>query len=315
MSAAAPAVQFTEKTPCPLCLTNGPSRKAFVSKARGACSFSDKVFDVIKCTACDLGITQPAVTTESISLLYEPRTSNDFPPHEKGIWKFVKPSYVRLTIRNILRPKFIQSHKLRKILDYGCGIGDFSIGLSREVRSAAVVATDFPADPPENLRHHPAVRYLQNDDLIRENGTFDLIFCRHVLEHTNNPLAFLSGIRNLLNENGIAFFEVPNLNTPWKFLFRQYWMVFYAPYHFFHYTPRSLKTLLLKAGFEVECVRGGDLPVFDRSLQALFNSEWYFPFFLAGLLLYPLQILAGVLTGRRTVVYAYARKKAGVHEV
>ena len=54
--------------------------------------------------------------------------------------------------------------------------------------------------------------------------------------------------------------EVPNFASPLARLFRKYWFPLDIPRHFFQFTPATLKTMLVKAGFERVRVTGVPSP-------------------------------------------------------
>src|ERR1022692_4211844 len=54
------------------------------------------------------------------------------------------------------------------------------------------------------------------------HAPFDLILCRHVLEHTYDPLKFLQDVGDLMNPGGVLMIEVPNLHAPLRRVFGKY---------------------------------------------------------------------------------------------
>ena len=77
----------------------------------------------------------------------------------------------------------------------------------------------------------------------------DFICCRHVFEHLEQPLDFLTNLRSMLRQSrGIKlYFEVPNgVNV---LAGNARWDVIYE--HVSYFTEASLRNLLKRAGFEV----------------------------------------------------------------
>lgn len=81
---------------------------------------------------------------------------------------------------------------------------------------------------------------------------FDIITMWHVLEHFYNPLQVLKQAGNMLNDNGVMFIEVPNLDSI-KFRLandRNRWSGGNHPrYHLSFFTMNSLARILLQSGF------------------------------------------------------------------
>ncbi|MBW2991931.1 methyltransferase domain-containing protein, partial [Candidatus Woesearchaeota archaeon] len=76
----------------------------------------------------------------------------------------------------------------------------------------------------------------------------DLISCKYVLEHVDNPFDFIANIRNISkNKNPVFFFEVPNAERMLKHL--SIWEIIYE--HYTYFTKTSLDYLFASAGFKV----------------------------------------------------------------
>ena len=74
-----------------------------------------------------------------------------------------------------------------------------------------------------------------------------IIICRHVIEHIMDPFDFLLPIGQSLNENGLLFLEMPNVN--WILENNIIYDFFYE--HCSYYNPYSISKLLNRAGFEI----------------------------------------------------------------
>jgi len=82
--------------------------------------------------------------------------------------------------------------------------------------------------------------------LNNHQNQFDIITCLDVLEHIpkEHLINFLKVIRNSLNKNGIAIFQVPNLQSPFGYLHH-----FNDITHVCGFVEHSLNQVLLSAGF------------------------------------------------------------------
>jgi SAM-dependent methyltransferase len=81
----------------------------------------------------------------------------------------------------------------------------------------------------------------------------DVVVCRHVIEHVQDPVALLRAVRQALLNSAHArvFFETPDLT--WILRNQVIWDLFYE--HCSLFTPDSLTTAFGRAGFAVESVR------------------------------------------------------------
>ena len=106
----------------------------------------------------------------------------------------------------------------KRALDMGCGAGLLAEPLAR--LGASVTGVDAA---PENIaaaRAHAAAMGLSIDYRVGDTGavageTFDLITSLEVIEHVDNPAAFVAGLAGALAEGGLLILSTPN-RTPWS---------------------------------------------------------------------------------------------------
>ena len=75
---------------------------------------------------------------------------------------------------------------------------------------------------------------------------FDFIFCRHTLEHFQNPVRAVSNVYSILSNDGIAFFEVPSF-----FWTEVNGVNTYHPEHLLYFTKNTISRLFTDAGFKI----------------------------------------------------------------
>jgi SAM-dependent methyltransferase len=79
---------------------------------------------------------------------------------------------------------------------------------------------------------------------------FRLIVLFQVLEHLPDPVAVIGHCRRLLSPGGWLILAVPNRES-WQARFcRAEWLHLDVPRHLFHFSPRVLKEMLRRHGFE-----------------------------------------------------------------
>ena len=99
-----------------------------------------------------------------------------------------------------------------RVLDVGCGQG---VALKRfKAANVEVVGiTINDADIAACRAQGYDVREMDQSFLDFEDGTFDLIWCRHTLEHSIFPYFTLSEFRRVLKPMGWLYVEVPAPDT------------------------------------------------------------------------------------------------------
>jgi SAM-dependent methyltransferase len=140
-------------------------------------------------------------------------------------------------------------------LDVGCGPGLFVETLKREGHDAWGI--DFSATMVEraNKRGLDQVQRLTLDEFAARypGKKFDVITCFHVLEHVDDPKAFVSGLRAMLKEGGTLFIAVPHQNRFMHRLIKKK-MGDDFPMHVTFWTPEALSRLMQAGRFDVKRV-------------------------------------------------------------
>jgi hypothetical protein len=78
-------------------------------------------------------------------------------------------------------------------------------------------------------------------------GTFDIVSCRYIVEHSSDPIAALSALKRLLSPNGLLLLEIPDSS---KFLAARDYCFLWEE-HSCYFVETTLKRLAELAGFRV----------------------------------------------------------------
>ena len=112
------------------------------------------------------------------------------------------------------------------VLDAGCGAGRFLDAASRSEGQIVGVDISSAIDAAKaNLEGRDNLHFVQAsiNDLPFGPGTFDLVYCIGVIQHTPDPAASLVSIANMVKSQGeIAVTIYPR--KPWTKLFSKYWL-------------------------------------------------------------------------------------------
>jgi ubiquinone/menaquinone biosynthesis C-methylase UbiE len=152
----------------------------------------------------------------------------------------------RAPVSQALADDYIPSIAGGSVLDLGCGAGD-SVVQFRDVNpSVRWVGVDVEASPEVALRRRTDAEFVTFDGvhLPFEDGSFDAVYCKQVLEHVRSPAPLLGEVARVLRPGGLLAGSTSQLE----------------PFHSFstwNYTPYGLKLLLEGAGLALEEVRPG----------------------------------------------------------
>ncbi len=129
-----------------------------------------------------------------------------------------------------------------KMLDVGAGTGFsfFSLPENVKVEPYAIEASEKCIP----FLKQKGITIVGTDFSCDFFGSYDLIVARHALEHTLNPIGFLTKIRNSLNEEGYLYLVVPNAM---KFNEKKA-NGFFRHIHTYYFNIKTLLQICQKAG-------------------------------------------------------------------
>ena len=260
-------------------------------------------YSIIPCSYCGLGHSQPRPTEESIGQLYESKNQDqsmlsrrDFDPDKSRIFSALK--YI-VTKRQI--SKFFKNLNVLRVVDFGTGNGRYANQINT-LLGVNVCAVDYQNLRPAKLRD--AVEYLTSNQFFAQNETYDVIFLRHVLEHSHDPIRLLQLLALKLGNNGRIILEVPNFDSTFRRIFKKSWVGNYLPRHLHHFTTRSLELALREAGLSGS-IEMAEMPLMGNQIARLFRAKNYsLPFKIMGVIFHPLQILVEKTNRSSTVIRA-----------
>ncbi|MEZ5669623.1 MAG: class I SAM-dependent methyltransferase [Alphaproteobacteria bacterium] len=135
----------------------------------------------------------------------------------------------------------------RRILDVGSNRGAFlaaardawpQAGLTAVEPDERVVA-DYAGMDGLTLHQRPV------EEVPLPAAGFDLIHCSHTLEHLADPFAVLAALARALAPGGVAYLEVPNLDTIDRADLVEEWFI---DKHLYHFSPATFAAGIARAG-------------------------------------------------------------------
>ncbi len=155
-----------------------------------------------------------------------------------------------------LAERLVEQHDLhgKKIVEIGCGKGDFLVSLCQLGDNTGVGFDNSYVERPEHVALGSQVTFVQDfysEKYSKYQG--DLVCCRQVLEHIQQPADMLEPVRKTIgdSEETAVFFEVPN--ALYTFDNMMIWDIIYE--HCTYFTPVSLVYAFAAAGYRTEAVR------------------------------------------------------------
>lgn len=154
--------------------------------------------------------------------------------------------------------------KGKKILDYGCGVGDYLEFMQKNGYDV------LGMEPNEAARKIAQTKIGQSKVISTElkniNEKFDVITLWHVLEHIPNLNEIIGELKNHLRDNGVLIIAVPNHQSYDAKYYGKYWAAYDVPRHLWHFSDKSMSNLLSHFGMKIEKISPMKLDAFYVSL-------------------------------------------------
>lgn len=228
-------------------------------------------FPVAGCIACQARFTQNVPDPADIGRYYQ---SERYISHTETREGLVNRLYH--TVRNhTLKAKRKAMRKALRgkagaILDYGCGTGAFLGEMKNDGWTITGIEPD--ADARSIARERYGVQAMPPDQLASlPSASMDIITLWHVLEHVYDLHETLAELHRILRPGGHLFIAVPNYTSADAVHYGVHWAAWDVPRHLYHFAPKTMKTLLGLAGFNLQGLR----PMWFDSFYVSMLSEQY----------------------------------------
>jgi len=240
-------------TTCPLC--HQPVSRDFPIYYE----FNSRKYQAKECSACSFVFLDPRLTAGELQLLYSDEyflhDGADFGAHSATDYETaaIKGSIKFPEILGWIR-RFKPSGEFFEI---GSGMGYF-LDFARK-QGYSVNGIEYAELGVRTAREKFGldVRRGSFEELAPEPGKYDVIFMGDVLEHLIQPLEMLAKAHSMLKPSGVVALEVPSMfnsltgrvATIGMRLLRTKKKMPLPPYHVNEFTPKTLRTIIERAGF------------------------------------------------------------------
>jgi len=144
-----------------------------------------------------------------------------------------------------------------RVLDVGCSFGHMLMEMERRGWQTAGVEPSKVAADYAQERIEGAVANCTFENAQFDQASFDALISLYVLEHVNDPRAFLAKCFDLLRPGGQAVIRVPRTEPLFPLQRALGRSLMYAPMHLNDFSPRTMERLGRDLGFRAVEVRVG----------------------------------------------------------
>jgi 2-polyprenyl-3-methyl-5-hydroxy-6-metoxy-1,4-benzoquinol methylase len=139
----------------------------------------------------------------------------------------------------------------KKLLDVGCGTGDFLQVAKQNNWIVSGIEPNENARALANKKTNNSV--FEIEQLLKfDSESFDVITLWHVLEHLPKLNEHISILKRLLKPNGRLVIAVPNYKSFDAMYYKNFWAAYDVPRHLWHFSQTSISKLFSKVDMIVE---------------------------------------------------------------
>lgn len=141
-----------------------------------------------------------------------------------------------------------------KILDVGCGLGNF-LALMKHFGMECYGVEPGKFNEEFAKENNLKIKNCTFSEAYYPDNYFDVITLNHVLEHTRCPTETLNKLNHILKPRGTLIITIPQSDSLAYKMFGRFWVQLDIPRHLFIFQVKTIKAYARKTGFKIEKIR------------------------------------------------------------
>ena len=210
---------------------------------------SKEDFHICECLNCGLSYTMPRPDKEKIGEYYK---SEEYYSHQENKKGFIPRLYESVKKVN-LKHKYklaTQGMSVGKMLDIGCGVGDFLH--TAEEQGWACTGVE-PSEDAKSIAKTRIKADIINSEALENipDESFDVITMWHVLEHVDDLKWQIEQLYRLTKTGGRIVIAVPNYKSYDGQYYKELWAAYDVPRHLNHFNRNTLTKMFKSQGLNL----------------------------------------------------------------
>lgn len=206
-------------------------------------------FHICECLNCGLLYTMPRPDKDKIGAYYKSEAYYSHQENKKG---FIPKVYERVKSINLKHKYRLATNGMQpgKLLDIGCGVGDFLH--TAEMHGWECIGVEPSEDAKAIAQKRMKGKIFVSEELEGfPDGAFDVITMWHVLEHVDDLKWQIAQLQRLVKPSGRVVIAVPNYKSYDGQFYKEHWAAYDVPRHLNHFNRITLSKIFKTSGLEI----------------------------------------------------------------
>ena len=207
-------------------------------------------FHICECLSCGLLYTMPRPNKDKIGEYYK---SEEYYSHQENKKGFIPKVYEAVKKVNLKHKYKLATNGITKgkLLDIGCGVGDFLH--AAEEHGWDCTGVEPSEDATAIARKRIKANIMASEDLEQiPDATFDLITMWHVLEHVDDLKWQVEQLQRLIKPKGRIVIAVPNHKSYDAQFYKELWAAYDVPRHLSHFDKITITKIFKSKGLALK---------------------------------------------------------------
>ena len=212
---------------------------------------TEEIFSVVECKNCGYRFTSPRPKEKFIGKYYKSKNYISHNSTKKGLIN--KIYHIVRKYQFYKKNKLIEKHSKtggKKILDIGCGTGDFLNYMQIKKWEISGIEKDEGARKIATEKNNISI----NRDMLnlKEKNKYDVITMWHVLEHIYDAQTYIEKICKIIKKEGVIVIAVPNSNSYDAIKYKENWVAYDLPIHVSHFRKNDIQNIANKNNLKLK---------------------------------------------------------------
>lgn len=211
-------------------------------------------FEILECNDCKLLFTTPCPAPDKIGDYYKSEEYLSHNDEKKSLFARIYNIVKKTNIKNKFNIAVGNKQSAVRILDIGCGVGDFlNYAKEKGCKITGIEPNDDARKIAEKKLNTKVFSPAELENL--PDNSFDIITMWHVLEHVADLKTEIHHLQRLLKNDGRLILALPNYKSFDAEYYKDKWAAYDVPRHLNHFSRTSIENIFKETKFQLTDIK------------------------------------------------------------